>query len=527
MPQLSDFVSTPVGRATLVAGAAIAQNNLVELFADGYAYPAKVTDYTINTGGTNVISATSLTNWAILGMPQASGQYSQDSNTAACTDSLGNIYQLTTSGASALGIAVTRISAPGGVSGTLSGIGASAVTSHANIFVLTNGNLCITWYNSTGAWFAIVTPQLVYVVTATNFDNATTSPGLNLLASCPLSGGGFAAFYDTATTFGELAIYNNAGALQNSAGAIPISTSATYSQCAIAQISNGNIAIAYVNATNIYSAVYTTAAAVVSAGSMVMTGSYQYSGVYIAAPAVGSAAAGFFAVASGLSSTTYGGVVLSNAKAIQGSATVNTAVVGHHNCISVVTDNVNFWLVGGSPSSSYLPVYTKLSTAGAATIYSASGILGLSALGWRTAYDGQGQIMTSGSNGTSTNFATAFGVNALQTTQTGSTTLGGGSTWQINTLLAPGDGVGYYVNGVGGPAFVSASKLVRTAIMGPATATATALASISVTTGAGAYTITKMNGTASAIFTFKTGSSSVYGNNGSLQSAGTVTLTGM
>ena len=498
----------------VTAGTTILQNALLEIFSDGYAYPCSVADYAATPNkGTAILAATaisfsSLNNWT------SGTDYGCSPNSPMIQDSLGNLYVLTANTTSGTGLVCSKYSAAGAFIGSLVIDSVGTAVNYANIGILSNGNLFAVYsVNSTAEKFSIFTPQLVSVVAATALNNSFASD--MAVASIPLSGGGFAAVYGTSTTNLQLSIYSNAGGFLYSAAN---TVDATQHISGLAQLSNGNIVVAFNNTATLKFGIYSTTASVVVATTS--------TGIAIAnaAPvAVSVLASGFFALASytNTTSTPANAAVFSNAGAIQGSIIVSTGGNGTSIPLGLVNDGTNFWLITSNGGTTQAPIYTKITTAGVATVTAIGMAFGAAEYSnFCVGYDGCGIIIIMSGNATTTTLYSAFSVN-LGIELVSATTIAAGAASNANiSMLMVGDGAfAAYTYPSATATDLSIWKAVNSAIIGPAQAAAAPAAQVQVIVASGYYPINKLKGTQGKAFTMKSGAN-LYGNNGSINGIG-------
>lgn len=388
MSYLSQFLTSPWAKPT--AGAAIAQNDLVEIGADGRAYKAVLSDYAaVNVPNTAVIPETviNLTN-IILDPCGGTGRTS-------VTDADGNVYILSTTGN---GVNLSKYDRNGIllVDATAALSLAPTTPRTVNIAFLSNGNLLISAASSVSliqGVFIIYDPHsMTPLITQTQVNN-TSSVNTTGLATMALAGGGFAALYAIGTSNNlQLSIYSNEGALTNSVviGSASQLALYVYALGIVQLVGTTDIAVSYVSSAgqNLMVARYTTAAVLVGAATDT-TIDYVPS-----VPINLSALSGFVAVA--LANTNAGqagkAVVLDNSLAIQGSVFTTTTTVNMLTDMSSVrllsNDGTAFWFFFNS--------FTKLTTAGDATTYYLDVPFDADHIGWSTVNDGCGNIVATG-----------------------------------------------------------------------------------------------------------------------------------
>lgn len=492
----------PPANSTFTAGLATSQYSLMNLCPDFRVYPARFSDYAAQANVGNILAPTTSAYYGIT--PALAGNI-------AAQGADGAIYVLLSVTTGSNGLQMLKLSFLGALLASTTIEPNTAVgVSDCNIFFLSNGNLCVTFYESGGPRFAIYDPVTMLQVVAPTVMNIAGSPNCG---SCALSGGGFAAVYNKSTTASELVIYNNAGVLQATV-AIPSSDSSANAAPSVTELSNGNLLVVYFN-SSFYYAIYSAAGAVIV--SATSTGITQAT----SAAARVSAMAGYFAFAMLSASTTLSMAVFSNAGVQQGSTQTSsvwgTAPASNNSAGGIVNDGVNFWVVTLTSAASIL--FSKLSIAGVLTSYSAVAT-GLGAWALNVYYDSYDNlIITFGTNFSGTN---ALAFSPVTLSAVASSAPGTGYT----NAVPLGDGAAFIAQVGSGSAFVYAiQKMINSAILGPAQASCAAVAPCSIDISNGYKQIVGLKGSLTKAFNHKSGTN-IYGNSGVL--VGTVSSqTGM
>jgi len=507
---ISQFLTAPQPQAN--AGVAVALNNLLQLFPDGNVYPAQVSDYaaTANTG--NILAPTTLSNAYATTFPGGA---------LAAQGLDGSYYVLAADGSSTTdGLTLTKYTALGVlVSSVVLDSSASNSCPQANVFILSNGNIGVVWSESSvGAKYAVYNVYLQAVQSVAVPTGGGTTYAANIV-SCAITVGGFALFYGTAATTSSLTIYNNSGAQQATAS---LAATGSAVPSAIAQISNGNLALTYNTGSAHQVTIYNTSAVQQVA---------PFAGPTTAGgPACIASVSGYFALSSYVSSTQISYTVYSNAGAKQGSTLSFTALVQTYYAFPLVSDGTNFWAVyvtGSSPSTFN---FTKITTAAVSTTYLGGTVTSLATSTFSLAYDGYGNLISTvcnfTNNASGSIYYTVFNINLLISlvAVTQVSTYYGAYT----NAIAVGDGATLIVGASalsGTAAYQTIIKYVNTAILGAATIAAAINTPVTFDTTSGYKQITPLKGTFSKTFNNKT-SSNVYGNAGTIISTA-VTLQGM
>jgi hypothetical protein len=238
-------------------------------------------------------------------------------------DSSGNLYIFANT-SSYSNITIYKYSPAGALLGSVGAVALGTQTTYATygaqLRILSDGNILALWCdNDTGQKlkFAVLSPTLTVVKTATNIGNGPYGPSVGLTT---LSGGGFAVVYDDYSTNTQLkfATFNNAGTAVVAPTTIKTNAAGGAYAWATA-LSDGNLVVAYNQSSDHSYGVFTPAGAVVSAFTQLSTyGGGTWSEL--------SAMAGTFCVAM----TTTGGAglsyrVCSNNGTVLGTQTVTSA----------------------------------------------------------------------------------------------------------------------------------------------------------------------------------------------------------
>lgn len=488
-----------------VAGAAISQNELLEIFSDGKVYPCAVSDYaTVANAGTAILAAT--TSSVYINTPNVNGTSFTNASGIA-QDALGNIYELTKSGANSNGLGINKYNSLGALQESV--VLLSSTTDGAyisNIGILSNGNLFVTWSQNTSltSYYAIITPQLAVVVPQTVLNSSATNSGYS--SSCALSGGGFAASYTNTSGIIQISTYNNAGAFQASATV----TGSSSCQSGILQLSSGNIALVTKVGTTLSYTIYSSALAVVTA----TTATTVASGYPVIAVCGMS---GYFAFASIGQSTsaTVGYAVVSNAGSLQGAGTItgfgSTNVGNPETGVSLFNDDTNFWMIVTNGSTA-VP-YSQITPLGVLTSYGSAPIYGMSIMD-----PGSKNIYTVGG---ATTTCSVFSPSALQITSSETFSAGLSGSNSVSDVAALGDAT-VFVGG-SGTTYLTTSiwKAENTAIIGVASSASASGQTVEVITSSGYYQITQLKGSLTKSFNMNsTSGSNLIGNKGVIAGVG-------
>lgn len=488
----------------LTAGAAIVNEALLEMGSDGKAYP--VTDAygaAVANKGSNVYNETQV----------SSGYISEQGRTAMVKDSQGNLYVFANT-SNYNSITIYKYSPTGTL---LNSIGAVALgtqvvynTYGAQLRILSDGNILALWCdNDTGQKlkFAILSPALAVVKTATNIGNGPYGLSVGLAA---LSTGGFAVVYDDYSTNTQLkfATFNNAGTAV--VAPTTIKTKAAAGAYAwVAELSDGNLVVAYNQSSDHSYGVFTQAGVVVSAFAQLSTyGGGTWSEL--------SVMAGTFCVAM----TTTGGAGLSYRVCSNNGTVLGTQTVTSTNATTswpnhkLMNDGSNYYGVYSNSATSYLAIVT-IPAAG-----TSSTSVDFSSTGYNAFLDayieGVNFVWASiTNNGT----APYYGVHTLTgLAVTAATALGAGSTTGLrNISILNGSSstlVGYWSWSSTASCKIIRKKVFNTAIMGVADYAASAGQTVGVVYSSGAYRVNALNLTAPLAFDHL--ATNIPGNKGTL-----------
>lgn len=347
----SDFLKGGTTLQSKAGGNAIAANDLLELAANGLLYPVQVSDFAaVANQGTAVVAQTAVSAFSTSG----------NNSNAVLAASDGSVYAAVANATVNDGIKLAKYLSNGSLFGSVVLDATTTTVSNSPVVIqLANGNIAVLWANTTGTFlnFAIVDQFLNVIVAKTAIDSLDA--GLTFSASA-LTGGGFAVAYSKTNPF--LAVYTNAGgvtlagAALNNAAAFGIATPGL----AIAQLSNGNLAIgiATTTAAKLLGYAITTAAGANVVGCTILNAGGAAAGTSVQV----SALTGFFAIANarGASSNAY---VLNNAGVLQGGAYTDAVNVSA-NGGQLVNDGAQFWFLYGTATATLMMI-ASLPVAGA------------------------------------------------------------------------------------------------------------------------------------------------------------------
>jgi hypothetical protein len=345
----SSSLNSAGGAFNLTACAAgVAQNDCIQIAADGHAYTVKTSDYAAVANAGQIIAQTSV------------GVGANTCKRSAVLGSNGNLY-VATYNSTTYGTTIYAYNSAGTLLNNVvvDNSTAGTVCRFQTLAILSNGNLVVFYQNSnTGkAAFAVYNPLLQPIPGASNtaIDGSVPSAydvGQNVIS---LSGGGFAVFYESGNQ-NRFAIFTNAGG--TTLGATPIGAAPNGNFLSLAQLSSGNIALTWGD-TATWLAIYTAAGAQVGASTQLTA----YVGTV---PNALSVLNGYFAITGFNSNAAYGVWVFNNAGAQQG-ATYVLAQSGYTSlCYNLVNDGTQFWFSLLNASGLFL---TEISTAGVDTPY--------------------------------------------------------------------------------------------------------------------------------------------------------------
>ncbi len=339
-----DAASTALAGATLRGKAgplAIAVNDLVLQSQHGQLFPVKNADY----AAAAPIGSAPCPNTAVSAYSSAN----QCRKSAIINPADGNIFIATAYFAPNYGFQIYKYS-PLGVllASRILETSQTDTNSSPIISQLSNGNLAVTWVNSTS--FALKFMVLDTNLNIIKANTAIATCGNDYYDAIPLSAGGFAVSYMGGTSAAYLAIYDNSGTVVFAGAAIsnsPVGNVVTR----LAQQSGGNIVIA-INSS--------TASKCIGHAINTITGTQVLA--YVALDAISGSGnlfpelaviAGYYCLACGDGTNTKA-YVLNNAGALQGGAysRAQTSAVN-----KLLTDGTAFWLFqyGTTAMTAYIP----------------------------------------------------------------------------------------------------------------------------------------------------------------------------
>ena len=240
MPKLSDFAGpNPRNLQAAVGASTISANDLVVINSHGQLASVQVSNYaaSANAGSTPLpLTTLSPTNGLIGGL---TGKEITVSPT-------GDVYAIYPNLASDCGVELVKLNAAGTQKSSFTLDGSSLTQPQSpQVQLLADGNILATWFsNSTGLNFAILDSSLNELAGPTQIA-AAAAVGTALYDTIPLSGGGFAVAFPTSAGL-SLGIYGNLGNVVSAVAAVSGAPAA--SAVRLAQISNGNIAMAITSA---------------------------------------------------------------------------------------------------------------------------------------------------------------------------------------------------------------------------------------------------------------------------------------
>lgn len=370
MGQVSGGLSSSAGIAqgvfNMIAGATIAQNDLVQLGPNGKAYPVQCTD---NAAVTNVSYGTQQNSTAtgqIIGATQVEAVQSQaQSRHALLQGDDGSVF--TFSRGSGSYQSLSKYSAAGALLGNVQldvGVSNNSYSNH-HLFRLSNGNICVVAHDGTTSRvrFAIFTQSLVQVLALTSIPEDAVAADV-YFSACALSGGGFAIVYrqNANSLLSRLVTYDNAGTVSLIPTTIWTRTGTTGTQYhRMAQLSSGDLVIA-VSSANTVSSIGLFHGIVTTAGVSVKAFTNLDPASSAVIPEL-SVMTGYYAIGrhNGLNNTAY---VFGNTGLQQGAGFSGTNGNGADSAKSkLINDGTAFWLIWPRSSDSK-EVLTKLPTAG-------------------------------------------------------------------------------------------------------------------------------------------------------------------
>lgn len=495
--------SSTGGTFRLKAGVATAINDLMLVGPDGRAYPGENTESSTAANAAAVIIAETQ---LVASQPQAYNRM------PVCVGPDGSIY--TARDVSAIiGLIVDKFSPAGALLATVTLNAPNLMGSH-RLFLLSNGNLAVCVINSSGlaASYAVMDPNLNVVTALTALAPAALDYTLDAF---PLTGGGFAMVWRStgAITF---TVRDNAGASVVAPTTILALVGGT-GVCIpkIAQLSNGNLAIAvscrYATTKGLYRGVYTVAGAAV----MAMANTGISPGNTASQQSIDlSVMVGYFAIAhADPDSAVHRAVVCDNTGAIQGAAFSQATTTSPNYCgIKLANDGVAFYMMySASPITTNWAVITKIPVTGTNYATYESKVTG--------SYNDEFDFFCERGRIAGVAFtAGGFRYFCIRTDnyyleKTG--TFGSGGIGQYGKVLPFGDFsfLGYF-DGPDPASKLYAAKYQDSSIAGVATSAAVADAYVNVQPLAGAYTINTLKGR--AVKTFAHTASNIPGNQGTV-----------
>lgn len=519
------------GVFNLKAGAAILQNDLVQLGPDGKAFPVKVTDYAAVSNLTYGTQQTSAATGQIVAATQIiAGQTTAYYRQAVLQGTNGSIYTFTANAASNQGLLLNRYSASGGLISQTIVDGTTATYFAQQSFFLSNGNICVVAGGGPAGgkiYFAIYDTNLVQIVGLTALTEDVPALYFSAIA---LSSGGFAIVYQQTTNplLSRLVTYSNAGAAVLAPTTVWTRTgSSAAQQHKMAQLSNGNLAIAITSANTVssmglYHGIVTTGGASVLAFTNI-----DPSSAASVAPDI-SVISGYYAI-SRHNGTAQLAFVFDNSGTLQGAGFSGVNGNGaDSNKSRLINDGTAFWLIWPR-SSDGKQVITKIPTSGVG--YSTTIITTSSNVNYNLTFDafaenglivGISQISGSQPVMWVVNTITQALVSPLGTQLTS----GGGTPDGYIRVIPGGDFSFITLFGYSTTASTQlcVGKYANTAVMGVAQGAAEAGILVPTATPSGGYSCNQLAGSPTKTFDHST--ANIYGNKGAMLTYG-VTLKGM
>lgn len=350
---------------SLKAGANISQNDALELGPDGRAYPVQITDYAAVSNCNYGTAQTNAATGQIVAQTQVvAGQTTAYYRQAVLQGSDGSIFTFTSNAASNQGLLLSKYSSSGGLIAQAAVDGTTSTYFAHQSFFLSNGNICVVAGGGPAGgkvWFAIYDAKLVQIKSLTAL--AEDVPAL-YFSACALSGGGFAIVYQQNSNplLSRLATFDNTGTVVLAPTTIWTRTGTSGTQYhRIAQLSNGNLAIAVssantVSSIGLYHGIVTTAGVSVLAFTNLDTTSAAW------LPEL-SVMTGYYSV-SCANGTNQLGFVFDNTGTLQGAGFTAATTSGNNGTATkLVNDGTAFYLIWPRSSDSK-EVLTKLPVTG-------------------------------------------------------------------------------------------------------------------------------------------------------------------
>lgn len=498
------------GVASFTAGAAIAQNNLVQLASDGLVYPVVVSDYaTEPNSGTGIYDYS-----ASLTSSLMSYQVMNPVN-----DSAGNIYVF---GATSTSSLIVYKYAPTGqpvAEFSLPGTNTFSYYQYSAILCLSNGNLVLLYDGQTGWTFSIINATtMTEVVGPFVFGPSIPGVGLYNLCSAALPSGGFAVVFNTSSGQATVAVYSNSGVLVGSITNLLTSDPATYALPTIYTLSNGNFVVVYIGQDSVpHFEIFNSNCVSVVAPTALWNLASALTGLTF----VVSVMPGYFAISSVYElnvpvtsppQPVYV-AVFNNAGVQQGTTLAIPSVAQNNSGFALTNDNNNFWLILPS-TTSYLSIL-QISSGGVVENTYYQWFYNSTPRSLYVTYDGTLNSIVCALTVINPSLAVTHPVLYISL---------GNMTFEMTggviagtSMIALTDGVVLAIGAGNASAVFGGTiqfyKYTDTAIVGVAKAAAAAGGSVAVDISAGYKQITPLKGSFTKSFTMKTGSN-IVGNNG-------------
>lgn len=521
----------------LVAGAAIAEDDAVEIGPEGKAYPVNVTDYAAVTNCNYGTAQTSTATGRIVAQTEIFSGYYLNQNAAnekqLVQGDNGDIFMLTPRSASN-DVVLRRYSAGGALLGSVIVNTDAANAYYAQIVKTANGNLVVAFSNSTGLRYAVFTQILVTVKAITTIE-ALYSYSSSVFDITTLTAGGFAVVYQPSAGSGldtSMATFDNSGTAVVAPTVIWTRTGSVGSPMyKIEQLSNGNIAI-LAHTLNVSSgsfmgqwhAIYTTAVMQVMAFTGIDTAAEAQYEVHL------KVSGDYYAVCYRRGdNSTYYVVVFSNSGVQQG--TVYSRSDAGIYTMHMAAGDACFWFISSRNSDSKMLLAKIPVTGGAGATVADVTTTGTSNCQSKMKIFVEGDYIVAVAKPTTNNYLILFVMSATTGALVNAASTAIGASWTgvgTGIYLVPGGDFSFialYEFTTTAGTYFCVGKYANTSVVGVAAAAAAQGDPVSIKQGAGTYVCNTLKGTSSVAFDHTSGAN-IYGNKGALLTNGVV-LRGM
>ena len=351
---LRDFIGNAF---QLTAGAAIAQNALVEIAADGKAYQCACSDMAAVANLGQIVAPTQLTS-------NVNANLNSNARIGSCQAADGSIY-MTIPGAAGNGLSVAHYSPAGALINSVVLSASSDAAVREDLYALANGNVaCVYHIVNEGVYYALMTSQLS-IVTNVLVASLASNSFAALSDSAKMSNDSVVIVYNDSSANIHGVIYNNAGSLAVSATSLRSGLSGSTQIVSCIQLSNTDIALVYGRGDTTpgacFVASYSAAALAPLVGSVALANQTQVIDGAICVAVV----TGYIGVAYHTGSNTWKFAVLDNALSLQGAQGSLAAGTSGKTAVKLISDGTaNFYLSNTVTSSLYkIPITGSAITA--------------------------------------------------------------------------------------------------------------------------------------------------------------------